>query len=263
MRIAILYNERQVDLTTVRAYENAIRLAGSEAVVFSDAEAVEGADRLIVLGGDGTMLRAARRAAVLKLPLFGVNFGRLGFLTEFERGEAEDAVALALSARLIAIERTMLRISFNGKITHCLNEFALLHEVMAGRDNHVADISVEIDGTQTAQFHADGIIVSTPTGSTAYSLSAGGSIMTPDCASFMLTPVCAFSMRSRPIVYSDRSSLSFSLPEGEELLLYGDGAFLGTVRGNDVVTVTKSPRSASFITRDKNRYFRRLTEKIN
>ena len=146
---------------------------------------------------------------------------------------------------------------------HCLNEFALLHEVVAGKDNRVVDISVALDGTPAAQFHADGILVCTPTGSTAYSLSAGGSILTPDCAAFMLTPVCALSMRSRPIAYSDESELTFFLPEGESLLLYGDGLYFGSVGGNDVVTVRKSKRSATFLTRDKNRYFRRLTEKIN
>lgn len=263
MKIAVLHNERQVDAETVRVWEEALRLAGSETAVFSCADDIEDADRLLVLGGDGTMLRAARRAAVLQLPLLGVNFGRLGFLTEFERGEMQETVRLVLSERPVVVERSMLQIAFNGQVTHCLNEFALLREVVAGQDNRVADISVALDGTQAAQFHADGIIVSTPTGSTAYSLSAGGSIVTPDCACFLLTPVCAFSMRSRPIIYPDRSTLSFFLPKGEELLLYGDGIYLGTVGERDVVTVTKSPRSATFITRDKNRYFRRLTEKIN
>lgn len=263
MKIGVLYNAQQVQENTVKELVSLIERGGGECVVFSAETEPCGVDKLIVLGGDGTVLRAARRAAVLHLPLVGVNFGRLGFLTEFERDELPEAAKFVLGGGGTTIERTMLEIDVGGKTTHCLNEFALLHEVVAGKDNRTVDISVEIDGSPAAQFHADGIIVCTPTGSTAYSLSAGGSILTPDCAAFMLTPVCALSMRSRPIAYSDRSELVFFLPKEEALLLYGDGMYLGSVSGNDVVTVRKSARSATFLTRDKNRYFRRLTEKIN
>lgn len=263
MKIGVYYNEQQVGDATVETIARDICEGGSEAVVFSDAEAIAGVDKLIVLGGDGTVLRAARHAAALRLPLVGVNFGRLGFLTEFERDELKEAVAFVLSGEGTTVGRTMLEIDLGGKTTQCLNEFALLREVAEGRDNRVSNISVAIDGSPAASFHADGIIVATPTGSTAYSLSAGGSILTPDCAAFMLTPVCAVSMRSRPIAYSDASALSFFLPEGERLFLYGDGNYLGAVCGDDVVTVRKSALAALFLTRDKNRFFRRLTEKIN
>ena len=128
--------------------------------------------------------------------------------------------------------------------------------------NRVVTISVTIDGSHAGEFIADGLIVTTPTGSTAYSLSAGGSIMTPDCETFQLTPVCAFSMRSRSIAYSNRSELGFSLPQGA-LVLYGDGVYLGQAGAKDKLIVRKSVRSAAFLTRGLSEYFRRLTEKIN
>ncbi len=263
MTIGVYYNTQQVERETVEGLAGEIRRAGGEVVLFTHAEEIDGVERLIVLGGDGTVLRAARKTAVLRIPLVGVNFGKLGFLTEFERNELGEGVKFVLGDGGTTIERSMLEIEAGGRKTHCLNEIAFLHEIVAGRDNRAVSLSVALDGTPAAQFRADGLIVCTPTGSTAYSLSAGGSILTPDCAAFMLTPVCALSMRSRPIVYSDRSVLSFRLPEEESLLLYGDGIYLGTVGGNEVVTVRKSTRSATFLTRDKNRYFRRLTEKIN
>ena len=116
---------------------------------------------------------------------------------------------------------------------------------------------------QSGDFVADGLIVATPTGSTAYSLSAGGSIATPDCGIFLLTPVCAFSLKSRPIICPDSSLLSFGISEGDFLMAYGDGVFLGKVGAEDRITVKKADRSARFLTRDIRGFFARLTKKIN
>ena len=261
MNIGIYYNREQASAAIAENIAASIKKAGHSAVVFSDLAELAG-DRLIVLGGDGTMLRAAKRASERAIPVVGVNFGRLGFLTEFEREEAERVVPLVLDERCAVLKRAMLEVALNGKRFYCLNELALLHPVAPERDNRVVTISVTIDGSHAGEFVADGLIVTTPTGSTAYSLSAGGTIMTPDCETFQLTPVCAFSMRSRPIAYPDRSELGFSLPRGA-LVLYGDGEYLGEAGESDRLTVRKAQRSASFLTRGLSEYFRRLTEKIN
>lgn len=262
MKIGVFFHKTQADLGDAALLRDALRRAGAEVEIFGDEEAIPSVDRLIVLGGDGTVLRAARRAAAEGIPLFGINYGHTGFLTEFERGETEEAVALALSSSCDRIERSMLEVEFNGEKTDCLNECSLLRGVSADDENKVAKVSVRIDGSEAGEIVADGIIVATPTGSTAYSLSAGGSIMTPECDTFMLTPVCAFSMKSRPIVYSASSVLSFGLPAGHHLLLYGDGKFLGNVKSGDTVRVRKADRRATFLTRDKKSYFLRITEKI-
>ena len=122
--------------------------------------------------------------------------------------------------------------------------------------------SVMIDGSRAGSFTADGLIVATPTGSTAYSLSAGGSIMTPDCQTFLLTPISAFSLRSRPIAYPDHCTLSFDFSD-EKLMLFGDGVYLGQADGNTSLTVRRAERTVAFLTADPSGYFRRLTEKIN
>ena len=261
MNIGIYFNRDQVREEVARRLAALVFAAGHTAALFSDLDEIDG-DRLIVLGGDGTMLRAAKRASERGIPVAGVNFGRLGFLTEFEREEAERVVPLVLDERCAILRRAMLEVELNGQKFDCLNELALLHPVAPERDNRVVTISVTIDGSHAGEFVADGLIVTTPTGSTAYSLSAGGSIMTPDCETFQLTPVCAFSMRSRPIAYSNRSELGFSLPRGD-LVLYGDGVYLGKAGADDRLAVRKSARSAAFLTRGLSEYFRRLTEKIN
>ena len=261
MKLGIFYNESQTD------YENAARLArifdarGAVASVFSEASKIEGVDRLLVLGGDGTVLRAAKKASALGIPLVGVNYGNLGFLAEFERGEEEKAAELMLSDCAI-VRRSMLEVELDGKKSYCLNELSLLHPVGKNRPNGVAKISVEIDGSRAGDFVADGLIVATPTGSTAYSLSAGGCVMTPDSQTFMLTPVCAFSLRSRPIVFPDSCTLTLAFT-GDTLMLYGDGDYLGQIDGTHTLTVKKADRAALLLTADPSGYFRRLTQKIN
>ena len=262
MKIGIFYNRDQADVAVAEDLAAEIRAQGHAALVFSNTEEIGGVDRLVVLGGDGTMLRVAKRASALEIPILGVNFGTLVFLTEFEKEECSAALPLVLNENCARIERSMLEVELNGRTFDCLNELALLHPVSPGRENKVVRISVTIDGSHAGEFVADGLIVATPTGSTAYSLSAGGSIMTPDCATFQLTPVCAFSMRSRPIAYSDKSELCFSLPQGA-LILYGDGVYLGEAGADDRLAVRRSARSVTFLTRGLGEYFRRLTQKIN
>lgn len=262
MKIGIYYNSKQVDEGTACGLAAEIAKKGGEAVLFSCAEEIKGVDRLIVLGGDGTVLHAAKRTSQLDIPLVGVNFGNLGFLTEFERDEANNAVSLALEGKEILV-RSMLEVNLNGSVSHCLNECSVLRPVSPEAMGGVVSLSVEIDGSGAGEYPADGLIVATPTGSTAHSLSAGGSIMTPDCATFLLTPVCAFSMRSRPVAYPDSSTLTIALNDNKRVFLYGDGVFLGEAGKGDVITVKKSGRRALFLTRSRAGYFYRLTEKIN
>lgn len=263
MKIGIYYNPMQTSKEVAAAFAARISVLGGEASVFAEAGQAVGCDRIVVLGGDGTILHAARFASEWNIPLMGVNFGRLGFLAEFDRNEMENAAMLAVDENCPVMERSMLEVSLNGNRSYCLNELSILRETRAGACGRTTRISVTIDGSRAGDFNADGLIISTPTGSTAYSLSAGGSIMTPDCNTFQLTPVCAFSLKSRPIAYPDRCELRIILPEERKLVLNGDGIFLGELMQCDELIVRKSSRKATFLTRNKNEYFRRLTQKIN
>ncbi len=264
MKVGIFYKEKKVpDQTVVTELSEEISRRKNEAVIFRSPEEIAGVDRLIVLGGDGTILNAAHASSEQKIPLVGVNFGTRGFLTEFEREDYMQAVSLALDPACPVVRRSMLELDFNGVKTHCLNEM-LLHRRVSGKPNaQIATFCVDIDGSDAGELRADGLIVCTPTGSTAYSLSAGGNILAPDCAAFLITPVCAFSLRSRPIAYSDSCTLSFRFTDRDcTLELYGDGKFIGEASANDTLTVRKSPRCTAFLTRDKNGFFRKITEKI-
>jgi len=171
-----------------------------------------GLDFVIVLGGDGTLLRAARLLAPLGIPLLGVNFGHLGFLTELEPGEVPEALPFFLAGRGCIDERAMLeaRVTLRqepgaGRETTllALNEVTF-HKTAYAR---LVEVEARVDGSHLATFSGDGLIVATPTGSTAYSLSAGGPIVDPSLSLLLLTPICPHTLYSRPVVVGPEPSL--------------------------------------------------------
>ncbi len=263
MRIGIFYNRERVGQAAVSELSDKLKARGAQVALFSSENEIMDVDRLIVLGGDGSILRAAHRASQSEIPIVGVNYGTIGFLTEFERDETEELVELVLKKDCRILRRSMLEIRARGETYTCLNELTLMRRISPEAGESVVKISAKIDDSPAGEFTADGLIVATPTGSTGYSLSAGGSIFTPDCEVFLLTPVCAISLKSRPIVCSDKSELKLSFPEDSTIVLCGDGRFLGEFGGADTVVVRKSPRHADFLTKKRNDLFRRLTEKIN
>lgn len=263
MKIGIFYHEDKVEKKVLEELVAALREKGAECLLFRREEEIDNVDRLIVLGGDGTILHAARRVSALGIPLVGMNFGTLGFLTEFESNDLEGLIKLILNESCAMLHRSMLEVSFRGKNFYCLNELSIMRRRYLTQKDGVVHISVNIDDCPAGEFVSDGLIVATPTGSTAYSLSAGGSIFTPDCEVFLLTPVCAFSLRSRPIACSDKSTLHISFHEGNTLVLHGDGIYLGEVGTDDIITVRKANKNATFLVKEKNDFFRRLTKKIN
>ncbi len=259
IRVGIFYNRDRVTADTVRSVVQTLSRV-ADCVVFDDADQIADVDRLLVLGGDGTILHAAHRASLFSIPILGVNFGTRGFLAEFERDQLAEALNFLMSD--CAIEpRSMLEVQCGGRSMHCLNEISMRRNTGLS-DERIAKFSLAIDERPAIRFAADGLIVATPTGSTAYSLSAGGCILSPECQSIILTPICAFSLRFRPVVCPDSSTLVFTVGE-EPLVLHGDGVFLGESVCGDVITIHRSPRTTDFLIKDKNEFFRRLTKKIN
>lgn len=263
MKIGIFYHRKKVDAKTVKQIAALLKQRGAVCEIFKTKEDIGGVDRLIVLGGDGTMLHAARKVSSLGIPLVGMNYGTIGFLTEFEKDDVEGLIDVVLNDSCATLKRSMLEVSVRGETYFCLNELTLMRRRHPAEKDSVVRISVKINDCPAGGFISDGLIVATPTGSTAYSLSAGGSIITPDCEVFLLTPVCSFSLRSRPIACSDKSVLKLSFHEGSALLLHGDGIFLGEVDSRDVITIRKAEKYATFLSKERSDFFHRLTEKIN
>lgn len=207
-----------------------------------------GIDALVVLGGDGTLLRAAPAAAVADIPLLGVNLGRVGFLAEVEPEQAETAL-LQLRAGQYRIERRMM---LDVHLNEAAEGVLALNEVVLSRGACARMVGFEafIGHTLVDRYIADGLVVAAPTGSTAYSLSAGGPIVSPDVPCFILAPICAHSLQSRPIVLSDHETVTLRIEAGEDregMAVCVDGHRTFPARGCECIQVRRAKAEAQFI----------------
>ena len=238
---------------------------GVRPAVFERVEEIGDVDVLAVLGGDGTILKVAIEAGRRGVCLLGINAGNLGFLTQFEGEQVgEAAELLAHGYPFETEERSVLAVQVGKACHYALNDALFQRHYTAEADNNVVSVTAEIDGKKVDEFIGDGIIVSTPTGSTAYSLSAGGSILTPDLSAFILTPVCAHSLHNRPIVYNDRCTMRV-LRGGEEnaLSLYCDGRYVCDPSAKEEICLRKADFSVRFVKRKDGNFFDKLLFKLN
>ncbi len=225
---------------------------------------LDGLDVLFVLGGDGTILNVASACAERKVKIIGINYGNLGFLAEFEPDKLNDAINLVLSGKYLTQKRSMFDVFVGDKCFSALNDLVIQRNTGGENFRNTVNLHAEIDGTTVDNFSSDGVIVSTPTGSTAYSLAAGGSVLTPDLNAFILTPICPHSLHSRPVVFGDSSVLKISpLNTSAPLGLIVDGKVVGEIKCSETVTVKKSENYAEFITENDKDFFKKLLIKLN
>jgi NAD+ kinase len=218
--------------------EDQIGPAGVEIV--PEAELGAHVDFAVVLGGDGTMLRASRLVADARKPVLGVNLGQLGFLTSFAAKDARVSILRALTGELPVLERTRMEVRFTRAgaetvVRTALND-AVIHQGAMAR---LVDIDATLDSQFVASYKADGLIVATPTGSTAYSMAAGGPIVVPGQAAMIITPICAHSLTNRPLVVPARSTIKLTLgSDARGVVLTVDGQWAHSFLPGDVVTTS-------------------------
>jgi NAD+ kinase len=202
--------------------EDADALPGAQTV--SPEELGPAIDALVVLGGDGTFLLGAALVADHGVPLFGVNLGSLGFITHYARGEAEAALEQACDGRLPIEERLRLAVTVASPAGVIASRSAVNDAVLTQRAlARLLDLEASLDGAAIATYKADGLIVSTPTGSTAYTLAAGGPILTPDVQAIVLTPICPHMLTHRPLVLRPDAHLRVKNGSGGPVTLTIDG----------------------------------------
>ncbi len=227
---------------------------------------VRSADIAFALGGDGTVLFSARALAVMKIPVLAVNIGNFGFITEVSKDEWRETFEeyingkLGLSKRLM-IKSTVIR---DGEIIaeyHCLNDSV----ISAYGISKMVRLSVMIDGTPLGKYRADGIIMSTPTGSTAYSAAAGGPLLEPEMDAVLLNPICPFTLSNRPIVIqSDKKIQIYVEPEQRgEVILTVDGQTLFFLKPEDKIVFERADKKAIIISSDKRNFYEILRTKLN
>ena len=225
-------------------------------------EQTPGTDLLICLGGDGTVLRAARTVVPHPVPILGVNMGRLGFLTEVRPGELLDRLGDVLEGRCRIEERTMLQAQVPswGATHHALND------VIVGRASVGRPLYVEtaVDGVRLAIHRCDAVIVATATGSTAYSLSAGGPILHPESPELLLTPVAPHLGSARPVVLPRDTVIDLTVTADKEAVVSVDGQIDRALASGDTVTVCRSAHTARFVRFSKPQdYYAVLAEKLD
>ncbi len=246
---------------TVVATEDQIGIEGTEIVPESAMTTV---DLLCVLGGDGTMLRASRVVGDSGIPVLGINLGQLGFLAGFAPEEAEVGLARALGGDLKIEDRTRLAVTLvrasGERVERTALNDAVIHQGAMAR---IVDVDAFIEGDFVASYRADGLIVSTPTGSTAYNMAAGGPILIPGAAGMTLTPICAHSLTNRPLVVPAGSTIRFVLgAEARGVVLTVDGQWAHSFFPGEEVRVTTATAPLRLFAGPKN-YFDVMRDKLH
>jgi len=222
------------------------------------------ADLAVVQGGDGSMLNAARHLAAHRVPLVGVNQGRFGFMTDIASAHMLDAMAGILAGRHAIEERTMLaaEVRRDGAVT--LATLALNDVVVnKGAVGRLIEFLVHIDGEFVYDLRADGLIVATPTGSTAYALSSDGPILQPSVPGFALVPICPHTLSNRPIMVSDRTVIDITLKRSIEARLHFDGQMQCDLQEGDRVVVRRAEHTVKFVHPPGYSYYAMLREKLH
>ena len=221
-------------------------------------------DLCVVLGGDGTMLRASRLVADQGVPVLGVNLGQLGFLTGFAPHEAQAALEKALAGQLPTSNRMRLAVTFRRLgaepvVRTALND-AVIHQGAMAR---LVELDAHIDHEFVASYRADGLIIATPTGSTAYNMAAGGPILIPGQAAMTLTPICAHSLTNRPLVVPATGVIRLELgAESRGVVLTVDGQWAHSFLPGDSIECTAAAAPLTLYSSGK-RYFDVMREKLH
>lgn len=230
----------------------------------SKNEMAKKADLIVVLGGDGTLLSIARLVERPSVPILGVNLGGLGFITEIAVEELESVVARTLAGDFSIEKRMTLEIQVHGKRGRH-NKFRVLNDavITKGARARIIDLEAYVGKEYLCTYRADGLIISTPTGSTAYSLAAGGPILYPSLGAIVLSPICPHTLTNRPIVVSSKSTIRVSLrSSGDTVILSPDGQQGVLLNDGDVVEVRDYRVPVSLVKAPSRSYFEVLRNKL-
>ncbi len=259
--ISARLRKRRVSVFLERSLADALKSRGRK---FDLENPDKNLEVLIVLGGDGTLISSFRRLG-RNIPILGVKLGGLGFLTEVRTSELAGVLDKLLRGKLNLEKRKTLacRCRQGGEVTE---EFTAVNDVVIGKGGlaRVIQLEVSVDGEYLAEYFADGIIVATPTGSTAYSLSAQGPIVTPETEAFLINPICPHTLTNRPIIIGNRRTVEIKLVAGpSDTTLTIDGQVGLPLQPGGVVRVTNGKKTLKLYTDPDSTYFNILRSKLN
>jgi NAD+ kinase len=226
-------------------------------------ELAKRSDVVAVFGGDGTMLYAARLVGTHRTPIFGVNLGSLGFLTEVRLDAMHEAFDLLLSGKYELEERVMLNVDVirDGQI---VSQYLALNDAVINKGAlaRIIELEVSVNSQPVLFTRADGLIVSTPTGSTAYSLAAGGPILYPTLDAVIIAPICPHTLSNRPVVIPDTLPVTICLRRGTEVMLTVDGQVGTPLKPQDCLSIRRAESTMQLVLPFGNTFFKLLREKL-
>lgn len=259
--LALVLGSGRELLTDARTAE----FAGVSGVAFDSVAALaKHCDLLLVLGGDGTMLGVARDAAGSNTPILGINLGRLGFLTASSAARLADTLERVWSGDCVVESRSLIEATGRGRQGAirelALNDFVISH----GMVPRLIELEVQVDGEVLTSYRGDGLIVSSPTGSTAYSLAAGGAVVSPQAEVFALTPICPHTLSNRSVIVSLSSTVQVRLlSERVDTFLAADGQMRAELQAGDYLQLRRSRHTAQLVRLRGSSFFETLRQKLN
>ena len=221
-------------------------------------------EMLLSVGGDGTFLRAVTYVRNSGIPILGINAGRLGFLANVQQENIETFLQLVLEKKYKISKRTLLSLKCSPKVDS-INEINFaMNEVTVSRKDTTSMITIEtfLNDEYLTSYWADGLIISTPTGSTGYSLSCGGPILTPDASSLVITPIAPHNLNARPIVIPDNTTLKLKITGREENYLVSLDSRIAAVKNESVLTIKKTPFKINMVEISEETFLKTLRKKL-
>jgi len=252
----------------IRSYLHSLNI---EVVVFvysgkSEIPELETADLVFSLGGDGTVLFCSRIVESMSIPILAVNIGDFGFITEISKQEWKSAFIKYQNGQLDLSRRVMIKVMVERNGERVAFHTGLNDAVISSNGiSNIIKLNLKINETDLGKYRADGIIVATPTGSTAYSISAGGPILDPEMEALIINPICPFTLSNRPLVVSGNEVVQISVEEGQrtDVILSVDGQDAYPLLAGDVIIVERSQTKALLIRSDKRNFYDILRSKLN
>ncbi len=217
-------------------------------------------DVVIVIGGDGTILNFLQNCKDKSIKILGINSGRLGYLTDSDKSDAFTSIDNMLKGNYYIENRIMINCEHNGVVKTALNDLY----INKYSTTKLVEVNVEVNGSELESFRGDGVVVSTPTGSTAYNLSAGGAILKPDGDMLAITPICPHMLYTRPVIVDgdDEIKLSVNLKDGDKAVAFIDGDIFIKLKNCDTIKITKSEQMVRLIKTTNKNFYNVLKDKM-
>jgi NAD+ kinase len=251
--ILVFFNKNKVDLVIEKTFLTILyeeKILKKEYQTFSSYKDLDASiDLLISIGGDGTILRAVTYVRNSGIPIIGVNAGRLGFLAKVQKENIEAFLQLILDRNYTVSRRSLISIESNPKNEAIRELNFALNEISVSRKDTTSMITVEtyLNGEYLTSYWADGLIISTPTGSTGYSLSCGGPVLTPDVKSLVITPIAPHNLNARPLVIPDKTEIRLKVSGREPQCLVSLDSRIATIDNDTILTIKKTPYKINMV----------------